>query len=93
MTACAKSVGAIRSAAGAASLIAGPCVIECEAPRRATSAAPWRTSRDALGVPIVFKASFDKANRTSLASFRGPGLDEGLRILARREAANAACRC
>jgi 2-dehydro-3-deoxyphosphooctonate aldolase (KDO 8-P synthase) len=33
------------------------------------------------GVPVVFKASFDKANRTSLTSFRGPGLDEGLRVL------------
>jgi 2-dehydro-3-deoxyphosphooctonate aldolase (KDO 8-P synthase) len=57
-------------------LIAGPCVIESE------THVHWlaREIRKAVG-PFVFKASFDKANRTSLASYRGPGLREGLRIL------------
>jgi 2-dehydro-3-deoxyphosphooctonate aldolase (KDO 8-P synthase) len=62
-------------------LIAGPCVIESE--RHAGDVAATLvdiTTR--LGVPFVFKASFDKANRTSGHSFRGPGLDEGLRVLA-----------
>lgn len=63
-------------------LIAGPCVIESE------SHALWlgRQIADAAreaGLPYVFKASFDKANRTSLTSFRGPGIDEGLAVLAR----------
>ncbi|MBZ5558279.1 MAG: 3-deoxy-8-phosphooctulonate synthase, partial [Acidobacteriia bacterium] len=62
-------------------LIAGPCVIESEA--HATSLAEQLVdiTRRAR-VPFVFKASFDKANRTSGTSFRGPGLDEGLRVLA-----------
>lgn len=61
-------------------LIAGPCVIESEA--HAMSMAE-RISQIAAGlaVPYVFKASYDKANRTSISSYRGPGLDEGLRIL------------
>jgi 2-dehydro-3-deoxyphosphooctonate aldolase (KDO 8-P synthase) len=61
-------------------LIAGPCVIESEehALSMATSIAAICRS---LGVPYIFKASYDKANRTSIASFRGPGLAEGLRIL------------
>ena len=63
-------------------LIAGPCVIESEphalAMARAVSAAARRA-----GVPLVFKASFDKANRTSVRSYRGPGLEAGLRILQR----------
>ena len=63
-------------------LIAGPCVIE-----------DWDTSfsiarrlkeiTNALGIPYIFKASYDKANRTSIQSFRGPGIDQGLEILAR----------
>jgi 2-dehydro-3-deoxyphosphooctonate aldolase (KDO 8-P synthase) len=63
-------------------LIAGPCVIETEelCLRIATSLA--RTCRK-LGIHYVFKASFDKANRSSGKSFRGPGLDEGLKILGR----------
>jgi 2-dehydro-3-deoxyphosphooctonate aldolase (KDO 8-P synthase) len=61
-------------------LIAGPCVIESEA--HATSMAEQlRAITSELGVPYIFKASYDKANRTSLSSFRGPGLQEGLRIL------------
>jgi len=69
-------------------LIAGPCVIESEehALFMATSIAAICRS---LGVPYIFKASYDKANRTSIASFRGPGLAEGLRILAKvREEVN-----
>jgi len=62
--------------------IAGPCVIESEthALHMARSLAAITRS---LGVPYIFKASFDKANRSAVASFRGPGLVEGLRILAR----------
>jgi 2-dehydro-3-deoxyphosphooctonate aldolase (KDO 8-P synthase) len=66
-------------------LIAGPCVIENEAHAlkmaRAISAVAQK-----LNIPYVFKASYDKANRTSLQSFRGPGLEEGLRILAKVKA-------
>jgi 2-dehydro-3-deoxyphosphooctonate aldolase (KDO 8-P synthase) len=60
--------------------LAGPCVIESETHAlRMARALAEITHR--LGVPYVFKASFDKANRSALASFRGPGLTEGLRIL------------
>jgi 2-dehydro-3-deoxyphosphooctonate aldolase (KDO 8-P synthase) len=68
-------------------LIAGPCVIESETHAIATALAVRDIARRA-GVQYVFKASYDKANRTSGRSFRGPGLAEGVRILARvREAA------
>src|SRR5262245_16682749 len=63
-------------------LIAGPCVIESES--HATRLAEELAAITArLHVPFVFKASFDKANRTSFRSFRGPGLDEGLGVLGR----------
>lgn len=61
-------------------LIAGPCVIESEAHVRKMADAIQRIASD-LGVPYLFKASYDKANRTSIKSFRGPGLAEGCRIL------------
>ncbi len=63
-------------------MIAGPCVIESAA---ATLEIAWALKEYAreLSVPLIFKASYDKANRTSLASFRGPGLAAGLEILAR----------
>lgn len=61
-------------------LIAGPCVIESEEMVLAI-AAEMKKITDALGIPYTFKASFDKANRTSINSFRGPGMEEGLRIL------------
>jgi 2-dehydro-3-deoxyphosphooctonate aldolase (KDO 8-P synthase) len=62
-------------------LIAGPCVIESE--RHAMGLAEQLADiTGRLGVPFIFKASYDKANRTSGRSFRGPGLDEGLRVLA-----------
>jgi 2-dehydro-3-deoxyphosphooctonate aldolase (KDO 8-P synthase) len=63
-------------------LIAGPCVIESESHAIETALAVRDIARRA-GVPYVFKASYDKANRTSSGSFRGPGLQEGLRVLAR----------
>ena len=62
-------------------LIGGPCVIESEKLCRQVAAFLQKTC-DKLGVNYVFKASYDKANRTSNKSFRGPGLDEGLRTLA-----------
>lgn len=62
--------------------IAGPCVIESEEMTMRIAQSLVRTTRQ-LDVDFVFKASFDKANRTSVDSFRGPGLDEGLRILGR----------
>lgn len=68
-------------------LIAGPCVIESESHALDTALAVRDIARRA-GVQYVFKASYDKANRTSAGSFRGPGLQEGIRILSRvREAA------
>jgi 2-dehydro-3-deoxyphosphooctonate aldolase (KDO 8-P synthase) len=63
-------------------LIAGPCVIESEAHALGLARAIAAAAR-AAGLPYIFKASFDKANRTSVASFRGPGLEDGLRILKR----------
>src|SRR6266852_2012354 len=62
--------------------IAGPCVIESEAHARSMAERVAKIASDA-GVPYVFKASYDKANRSSVKSFRGPGLTEGLRILAK----------
>ena len=67
-------------------LVAGPCVIESEAHATGLAREIAAIARRA-GMPYVFKASFDKANRTSLGSFRGPGLDEGLRVLAAVKAA------
>lgn len=62
-------------------LIAGPCVIESEEGATRICAA-LRAITSSLGLPFIFKASFDKANRTSLMSYRGPGLVQGLGILA-----------
>lgn len=61
-------------------LIAGPCVMESEE-MVLSIAGQMKDITDRLGIPYTFKASFDKANRTSLSSFRGPGIEEGLRIL------------
>jgi 2-dehydro-3-deoxyphosphooctonate aldolase (KDO 8-P synthase) len=63
-------------------LIAGPCVIENEETTLAV-AAELKDICSGLGVGLIFKASYDKANRTSVDSFRGPGITEGLRILSR----------
>jgi 2-dehydro-3-deoxyphosphooctonate aldolase (KDO 8-P synthase) len=75
-------IGPVRVGEGRLFLIAGPCVIESEAHVRKMAEAIQRITRD-LGVPYIFKASFDKANRTSVKSFRGPGLVEGTKILGR----------
>jgi 2-dehydro-3-deoxyphosphooctonate aldolase (KDO 8-P synthase) len=61
-------------------LIAGPCVVESERLVLDTAAKLKDITRR-LGIPLIFKSSFDKANRSSQTSFRGPGLEEGLRIL------------
>nr|WP_246943920.1 3-deoxy-8-phosphooctulonate synthase [Bacillus pinisoli] len=61
-------------------LMAGPCVIESET-QVMEVASKMKEITDRLGVPFIFKSSFDKANRTSVLSYRGPGLNEGLRIL------------
>jgi len=61
-------------------LIAGPCVIESETLALET-AGQLKALTARLGIPFIYKSSFDKANRTSLASFRGPGLEAGLKIL------------
>ena len=63
-------------------VIAGPCVIESEALVLAT-AERLRRIADRLGILLIFKSSFDKANRSSGTSFRGLGMEEGLRILAK----------
>jgi 2-dehydro-3-deoxyphosphooctonate aldolase (KDO 8-P synthase) len=62
-------------------LIAGPCVVESEGLILDT-AGKLKELTSRLGVPFIFKSSFDKANRSSRSSFRGPGIEEGLRILA-----------
>jgi 2-dehydro-3-deoxyphosphooctonate aldolase (KDO 8-P synthase) len=59
-------------------LISGPCVIESEDLLMRVAETVQRIADD-LGLIYIFKASFDKANRTSVESFRGPGLEEGLR--------------
>jgi len=66
-------------------LIAGPCVIENEALALST-AETLKKITDDLGIPFIYKSSFDKANRSSGASYRGPGIAEGLRILAKVKA-------
>ena len=66
-------------------LIAGPCVIESEALALST-AETLKKLTDRLGLPFIYKSSFDKANRSSGASYRGPGIAEGLRILAKVKA-------
>ncbi len=66
-------------------LIAGPCVIESEAHARGLAERIAQVAAE-HGVPFLFKASYDKANRSSIKSYRGPGLKEGLRILAKIKA-------
>lgn len=76
-------IGKIRIG-GAAPLfvIAGPCVIENE-DHASAMADSLRSAAEEMGFALIFKASYDKANRSSLSSYRGPGLEEGLRILAK----------
>ncbi len=73
-------VGNVHIGAGELFLIAGPCVIENEGHAMKMAEAISRITRE-LKIPYIFKASYDKANRTSIKSFRGPGLKEGARIL------------
>ena len=63
-------------------LIAGPCVVESEQLQMDT-AGTLKEITSALGIPFIFKSSYDKANRSSGSSFRGPGMDKGLEILAK----------
>jgi 2-dehydro-3-deoxyphosphooctonate aldolase (KDO 8-P synthase) len=75
------SLGSLRLGAGnPLFLIAGPCVIESESHARTMAERIAQIASDA-GVPYIFKASYDKANRSSVKAFRGPGLAEGLRVL------------
>jgi len=62
-------------------LISGPCVIE-SMQLQLDTAGRLKEITDALGIPFIFKSSFDKANRSSSSSFRGPGMEEGLKVLA-----------
>jgi 2-dehydro-3-deoxyphosphooctonate aldolase (KDO 8-P synthase) len=73
-------VGEVRIGSGDLFLIAGPCVIESEEHAIRMAEIIKGVTR-ALGFPFIFKASYDKANRTSIRSFRGPGVKEGLRVL------------
>ena len=82
MTSTSFQIGDIRIGSGNLFLIAGPCVIESEE-HAIRMAEIIKGVTKALGFPFIFKASYDKANRTSIRSFRGPGVKEGLRILRR----------
>ncbi|MFL6213692.1 MAG: 3-deoxy-8-phosphooctulonate synthase [Blastocatellia bacterium] len=75
-------IGNVELGGGELFLIAGPCVVESETHAMKMAEAISRITRR-LGVPYIFKASYDKANRTSAASHRGPGIEEGLRVLGR----------
>jgi 2-dehydro-3-deoxyphosphooctonate aldolase (KDO 8-P synthase) len=80
------SLGSLRlGGANPLFLIAGPCVIESETHARGMAERVAKIAADA-GVPYIFKASYDKANRSSGKAFRGPGLAEGLRVLAKIKA-------
>jgi len=74
------SIGQVTVGSGRLFLIAGPCVIESEGHALKMAEAIAKITADKK-IPYIFKASYDKANRTSIRSFRGPGIDEGLRIL------------
>ncbi|ADW70486.1 3-deoxy-8-phosphooctulonate synthase [Granulicella tundricola] len=73
-------IGPIAVGRGKLFLIAGPCVLEGESHARGLAEAVQKIAAE-VGIPYCFKASYDKANRTSIKSFRGPGLVEGTRIL------------
>jgi 2-dehydro-3-deoxyphosphooctonate aldolase (KDO 8-P synthase) len=81
MTVRAVQVGPHAIGAGTLAFVVGPCVIEDGGHALSLARAVAEVGQR-CGVPIVFKASFDKANRTSASSYRGPGLEDGLRILA-----------
>src|SRR5262250_776254 len=73
-------IGDVHVGSGELFFVAGPCVIESESHAMKMAEAITRITRE-LKVPYIFKASYDKANRTSIKSFRGPGVKEGARIL------------
>src|SRR5688572_5698105 len=75
-------IGNVEVGNGELFLIAGPCVVESE-PHALKMAQAIRSVAERAGVPYIFKASYDKANRTSINAHRGPGRDEALRILGR----------
>ena len=75
-------VGSVEVGGGKLFLIAGPCVVESES-HALKMAEAMRAITGRLGVPFIFKSSYDKANRTSINAHRGPGIDEALRILGR----------
>ena len=75
-------VGNVEAGAGELFLIAGPCLVESESHALKMAESIRRVARRA-GVPYIFKASYDKANRTSGSAHRGPGIEEGLRVLGR----------
>jgi 2-dehydro-3-deoxyphosphooctonate aldolase (KDO 8-P synthase) len=75
-------VGSVEVGGGELFLIAGPCVVESES-HALKMAHAIRSITERAGVPYIFKASYDKANRTSINAHRGPGIDEALRILGR----------
>ena len=75
-------IGNVEAGGGVLFLIAGPCVVESET-HALKMAHSIRDIASKLEVPYIFKSSFDKANRTSINSFRGPGIEEGLRVLTR----------
>ena len=75
-------IGSVEVGGGELFLIAGPCVVESEA-HALKMAHAIRAITGRVGVPYIFKASYDKANRTSINAHRGPGVDDALRILGR----------
>jgi len=75
-------IGSVEVGGGELFLIAGPCVVESEA-HALKMAHAIRAITGRVGVPFIFKASYDKANRTSINAHRGPGVDDALRILGR----------
>jgi 2-dehydro-3-deoxyphosphooctonate aldolase (KDO 8-P synthase) len=67
-------VGSVEAGGGELFLIAGPCVVESEA-HALKMAHAIRSITERIGIPYIFKASYDKANRTSMNAYRGPGID------------------
>ncbi len=76
------AIGPLRLAPGRLALIAGPCVLEDEGMAEEVARELKRMAQE-LDIPLVFKASYSKANRSAAASYRGPGIEEGLRVLGR----------
>src|SRR6185503_16961167 len=75
-------IGSVEVGGGELFLIAGPCIVESES-HALKMAEAISSITGSLGIPYIFKSSYDKANRTSINSHRGPGIEEGLRVLGR----------